>query len=249
MKGTLLTAALLSVLSFEAFAQPNVWENYGVDKRWDIGINYGASTITRPVGPEKFYQGSRTKVVPETSITLQYVINPHWHVNFNLGWRKWESYGTWSQPYTYGTQLKPQEVTFGLGKPAISAVAQFNYVIPFYSEYHVLNRANLYFGGTLGLVNTVSDGSTGFSRYNNEPDSSYRYVSNYNYASGVGYMVGVQVGYTYYFLRRWGVNVELGARYANVSTGTTNNSSDNHGTTNYGVLFFPETVGLRYRFR
>ena len=97
MKGTLLTAALLSVVSFETLAQTNVWQNYGVDKRWDIGINYGGSTITRPVGPEKFYQGSRTKVVPEMSVNVQYVITPHFHVNLAIGWRKWESYGTWSQ--------------------------------------------------------------------------------------------------------------------------------------------------------
>lgn len=244
-----LTAALLFTLSGGAIAQTNIWENYGVDRRWDIGFNYGASTITRPEGPEKAYQGSRTKVVPEYSVTLQYVITPNWHINFNMGWRKWESYGTWSLPYTYGTQLKPTDVTFGLGKPALSEVVQLNYVIPYYSEYHVLNRANLYFGVTAGMVNTISDGSVSYSKYNNQPDSSYRYVSGVNYGMGIGYMVGVQAGYTYYFLRRVGINVELGARFVSVSAQSTNTVADSHGTRSYNMLFFPETVGLRYRFR
>lgn len=249
MKGFLLTTALLFTIGSSALAQVNIWQNYGVDRRWDIGFNYGASTITRPLGPEKFYQGSRTKVTPEYSFTLQYVIDPHWHINFNVGWRKWESYGTWSLPYSNGTQLKPTEVKFQLGKPVLSEVVQLNYVIPFYTKYDVMNKANLYFGVTAGMVNTVSDGSVSYSKYNNEPDSSFRYVSGYNYASGIGYMVGIQAGYTYYFLRRWGVNVELGARYANVTTHSTNGVSDPHATTSYNVMFFPGTLGLRYRFR
>ena len=249
MRGSILTAALSFILAGSAFAQTNVWQNYGVDRRWDIGVNYGASSITRPLGPEKNYQGSRTNVVPETSITLQYVIDPHWHINFNLGWRTWESYGTWSLPYTNGAQLKPYEVKFQLGKPALTETFQLNYVIPFYSEYHVLNRANLYFGVSGGLVTTVSDGSVGYSKYNNQPDSSFRYVSSVNYGKGIGYQVGVQAGYSYYFLRRFGVNVELGARFTRVTTDRTNGMAADNGTIAYRMMFFPGTVGLRYRFR
>ncbi|WP_133162688.1 hypothetical protein [Flavipsychrobacter stenotrophus] len=249
MKGFFLTAALFLGLTGGAFAQTNVWNDYGVDRTWDIGFNYGASTITRPNGPEKFYQGSRTNVVPDFSIKLQYVVTPHWHLAFDLGWRTWESYGTWSNPYTYGTQLSPTEVKFQLGKPAITETFQLNYVIPYYSKYKVLNRANLYFGVSAGLVTTVSDGSQSFGKYNNRPDSSYRYVNGYNYGMGIGYSVGVQMGYTYYFLRKWGVNVELAARYVNMTASKENGLADAHGTTKYNMLFFPQTFGIRYRFR
>lgn len=249
MKGFLLTAALLLAFTGGAFAQTNVWNNYEVDRRWDIGFNYGASSITRPLGPEKAYQGSRTNVVPEFSLKLQYVITPHWHLAFELGARTWESYGTWSNPSTYGTQLKPTEVKFQLGKPAITETFQLNYVIPFYSEYRVLNRANLYFGVSAGLVTTVSDGSQSFGKYNAPPDSSYRYINGYNYGAGIGYNVGIQAGYTYYIMRKWGVNVELGARYVNMTADKVNGLADAHGTTKYNMLFFPGTVGVRYRFR
>lgn len=249
MKGFLLTAAILLAFTGGAFAQTNIWNDYKVDRSWDIGFNYGASTITRPLGPEKAYQGTRTEIVPEYSIRLQYAASPHWHLAFDLGARNWSSYGTWANQYTYGTNLKPTEVKFQLGKPALTETFQVNYVIPFYTKYAVMNRANLYFGVSGGLVTTISDGSKSFSKYNNQPDSSYRYISGYNYAAGIGYSFGAQIGYTYYFLRKWGVNVELAARYVNVGTDKVNGLSDDHGTSKYNILFFPETIGIRYRFR
>ncbi len=249
MKGFFLTAAVLLAFMGSTSAQTNVWNDFRDDRSWDIGFNYGASTITRPLGPEKAYQGSRTDVVPEYSLKLQYAADPHWHLAFELGWRQWASYGTWSQPYTFGTQLKPTEVKFQLGNPALTESFQLNYVIPFYTKYRVLNKANLYFGVTAGLVTTVSDGSLGYSKYNNRPDSSYRYVSGYNYGAGIGYSIGVQAGYTYYFYRKWGVNVELAARFVHVNTEKANGISDDHNTNAYHMMFFPETIGLRYRFR
>ena len=249
MKGLFLTVAIALLCSGVGFSQTNIWENYRPDRTWDIGFNYGASSITRPLGPEKAYQGTRTNVVPEWGIKLQYVVNPNWHLAFDLGFRKWESFGLWTQPYLFGHTLTSTETKFQLGSPAVSESVQLNYVIPYYSEYKVLNRANLYFGATFGLVTTVSDGSLGYSHYNANPDSAYRYVSTYNYGSGIGLSMGVQVGYTYYFLRKWGVNVEMGARYVTMRTERVNGLSDDHGTTHYHMMFFPGTFGLRYRFR
>lgn len=248
MKGFLFTAAVFLGLTGSAFAQTNVWNDYKVDRHWDIGFNYGASSITRPLGPEQAYQGTRTKVVPDYSLHVQYVVTPHWHLAFDLGVRTWESYGTWTNPYTNGTSLKSTDVTFQIGKPAVTETFQLNYAIPFYSQYDVVNRANIYFGVAAGLVTPVSDGSTGYTKYNHLPDSSYRYVSNYNYAAGIGYSVGAQVGYTYYFKRKWGVNVELDARYVNVGTSQTNAVADDHGTSHYNLLYFAGSLGIRYRF-
>ena len=89
----------------------------------------------------------------------------------------------------------------------------------------------------------------GYSRYNAPPDSSYRYISSYNYGMGIGYSFGVQAGYTYYIMPRWGLNVEIAARYVEVGTDKTNGLNDDHGTHKYHMLFLPQTFGIRYRFK
>ncbi len=249
MKGILLTALSVLALSGNMFAQRTLWENFPPEIRWDIGIDGGFSGITRPLGPEKAYQGTRTKVVPDYNVKLTYAITPNWNINCEVGSRTWESYGTWANPYYMGGALKNTEIKFQLGKPAITESFQLNYSIPFYSRFKIFQRATLYFGVTLGLVTTVSDGSTGYSRYSAPPDSSYRYISSYNYAAGVGYSFGAQVGYTYYIKRRWGVNVELAARYVEMGTGKTNGLSDDHMTNRYHMIFLPQTFGIRYRFK
>ncbi len=249
MKALLLTAAAVIAFTGSIFAQRQaIWENFPPDLRWDGGINYGASGITRPQGPANDYTGARTNVVPEISAKVVYAVDEHWNLVAELGMRKWESFGTWNNPYTMGTSLQKTEVKFQIGKPALTESFQLNYVIPFYSKWKTYNKANLYFGVNLGLVTTISDGSVGYSKYNAAPDSSYRYVSNYNYGSGIGYSFGLQAGYTYYFMRRWGVNVEIGARFVEVGTDKTNGIYDDHGTHRYHMLFLPETVGIRYRF-
>jgi hypothetical protein len=250
MKAFLLTAAAVLSFTGSIFAQRQaIWETFPPDLRWDVGVNYGASGITRPYGPQNEYAGTRTNVVPEYALKVVYAADEHWNFTFDLGMRKWESYGTWENPYLQGTSLKKTNITFGLGKPALTESIQANYVIPFYNRYRTIYRASLYFGATVGLVTTVSDGSTGYSYYKAQPDSSYRYVSNINYAKGIGYSFGVQAGYTYYFLRRWGLNAEIGCRFVEVGTEKTNGQSDDHGIHRYKMLFLPETVGIRYRFK
>ena len=63
------------------------------------------------------------------------------------------------------------------------------------------------------------------------------------------YGKGFQVGYTYYFFPglapRLGVNVQLAMRYAGVATNDTRYASEN---SSFYLLYFPETIGLRWRF-
>ena len=95
------------------------------------------------------------------------------------------------------------------------------------------------------MVNTISDGSLAYSRYTSGADSGAAYVSKYDYGMGVGLSFGLQMGYTYYIIPRLGVNVEIAMRYANVATNSTSYASEN---SSYHLLYFPETVGLRWRF-
>jgi len=249
MKAFLLTAALAITGTCTSFAQKALWENFLPDLKWDVGVNYGASVITTPQGVDNNYTGSRTHPVPDFSVCVQYAISPNWHLMFDLGSRRWESSGTWQQPYTFGTSLKAQDVNFLIGKPAITESFKLNYAIPFYSGFKSTNRANLTFGIELGLVQTVNDGSVHYSNYNALPDSNYKYVSSFHYGFGIGYTLGAQIGYTYYFLPRWGVSAEIAARYVDVGADVPDGINYRHNISRYHMMYFPETVGVRYRFR
>ena len=240
MKAFLLTAAALVAYAGSMFAQ-----NLPPDYYWELGVNGGMSTITRPLGPANAYQGTRSNFVHDYSARLDYFLSPHWMLHLDIGDRKWESYGNWSPQDKYGVTLKPTGETFLIADHAVSSSVGFNYVIPFYTSYSEFNRANLYFGVMLGLVNTINDGSISYAKYNHAPDSSYTYTSKYDYGSGSGYNFGVQVGYTYYIIPRLGLNVELAMRYAHVKTIDEHYASEN---SKFYLLYFPETVGIRWRF-
>ena len=240
MKAFLLTAAALIASAGSMFAQ-----NMPPDFNWEAGINAGASAFTRPTGPSEQYTGNRTNIVPDYSIRVNYFFNEHWMLGFDLGDRKWQSYGTWSENGTMGQSLSSQNVTFNIASHAINESFEMNYVIPFYTKFNTYNKANLYFGAMLGMMTTVNDGSIGYSKNKGPIDSGSAYVSSYNYGYGIGYTYGVQIGYTYYIMPRFSVNVEIASRYADVRTNNTSYGSEN---SNFYLLYFPETIGVRYRF-
>ena len=240
MKVFLLTAAALMAYAGSLFAQ-----NLPPDYNWEIGVNGGYSVITRPLGPADAYQGTRTNVVKDYSIHINYVITPNWLLTLDAGDRRWETFGDWKQNTTFGGQLVPQQVSFLLASHAFNQSIGMNYVIPFYTRYQTFNRSNIYFGVNAGLIETVNDGSTGYSYYKSAPDSGGRYISSYNYGFGMGYSFGLQMGYTYYIIPRLGINIELGMRYANVTTNDMNYREEN---SKYHLLHFPETFGIRWRF-
>ena len=208
-------------------------------------MNAGLSVMTRPLGPAINYQGTRTNVVHDYSIRAQYSFNEHWMIDFDLGDRRWESFGDWKLNDAMGKSLQSRQVSFLIAEHAISESVHMNYVIPFYSQFRTHNTANLYFGVMAGMVTTTNDNAVIKSRYNAAPDSNYMYTSSYHYAPGIGFSFGVQTGFTYYVIPRLGVNVELAARYATVATSDTRYASEN---SKYHTLYFPETLGIRWKF-
>ncbi|MFI5196692.1 MAG: hypothetical protein ACHQD8_06355 [Chitinophagales bacterium] len=240
MKAFLLTAAAVMACAGSMFAQ-----NLAPVYDWEVGLNGGFSVITCPLGPSHQYQGSSTNIVHDYSLKATYFFNEHWFLSFDLGTRQWETFGTWQPFDAFGQKLKPRQITFLVADHAITESFQFNYVIPFYAQYSNFNRANVYFGAMLGLVTTTNDGSMGFSKYNAPPDSTYIYTSKYDYGYGIGLSYGVQTGFTYYIIPRLGVNVELAVRYAGVKTQDSRYASENN---HFHLLYFPETIGLKWRF-
>jgi len=240
MKAFLLTAAALMACAGSMFAQ-----NLPPDYSWEIGINGGLSGFTRPLGPANLYQGNRTNIVPDYSIRLNYFANPHWMLNLDIGSRKWQTVGSWQLNDNQGVKLKTRDITFLVADHAVTENVGINYVIPFYTRYNNFNSSNINFGVTAGLVTTTNDGSLGYSTYNAAPDPTYVYVSHYDYGYGIGYSFGVQMGFTYFIAPRLGVNVDLAMRYVKVGTNDEHYGSENN---HFYLLYFPGTVGLRWRF-
>ncbi|GAA4462684.1 hypothetical protein GCM10023093_09790 [Nemorincola caseinilytica] len=237
MRSFLLTAAIYVAFAGGAFAQnlPPVY-------RWEIGVNGGYSTITRPDGPPAVYSGNSTNVSKDYSLRASYYFNWHWMMSVDIGNRRWESFGEWQMDDRYGKPLNPYKVKFLIADHAITSSVQMNYVIPFYSQFTTFNRANLYFGAQAGMVNTVNDGSRSYGVL--ATDSSVRYTNGVNYGSGMGYTLGLQTGFIYYITPRFGVNAELALRYVDVHT-----TGDHWAApiSHYRLMHFPQTLGIRWR--
>ncbi len=240
MKAFLLTAA-----TFLAFAGGVFAQNLPPDYLWEVGVNYGTAGYTRPLGPAINYQGTRTNTVPDFSVRLDYYINPRWMMNVDLGTRKWVSYGTWNLTDLYGQPLQQREITFLEARHAFNESVALNYVIPLYTRYNTYNKANIYFGAQFGLMQTMNDGSLAYTKYGISPDSSFSYMSKYDYAAGSGHTFGIQMGITYYIVPRLGLNLDLAMRYASIKTSDQHYGSENN---HFYLLYFPETVGIRWRF-
>ncbi len=212
---------------------------------WEVGLNGGFSQCTRPLGPPTSYQGTRTNIVGDFSVRGAYSFNPNWQLTFDVGSRQWQSSGTWKLNGAFGTALNSQNITFLFADRAISESVMMNYVIPFYTRFQVYNRANLYFGAMFGMVTTMNDGSRSYSVYKSPADSGNVYLSKFDYNAGIGLSYGVQAGFSYYFVPKLGLNVEIAARYAEVGTSS---NSNNHDFSNYYLMYFPATFGIRYKF-
>ncbi len=240
MKSLILTATALLVCFTAMFAQ-----TFPPDLNWEMGINGGYSIATRPEGPDPLYCGTKTSIVHDYSIRGAYSFSPNWQLTLDVGDRKWESYGYWPIIGSFGKTLPSQMITFTVANHAISESFQMNYVIPFFTKFQVYNKANFYFGVMLGMVNSVNDGSLAYSTYKSKTDSGYIYMSKFDYGFGIGWSYGVQTGFSYYFVPKLGINAEIAIRTANVGT---NDYRNNHDVGGYSLLYFPATIGIRYKF-
>lgn len=239
MKSILLTMTAVVALACGAHAQnlPPVYN-------WEFGVNGGFSVITRPSGPPAVYSGTSTNVVKDFSLRASYYFNWRWMISMEVGDRRWESFGQWERFGRDGTKLSPIDVNFLLADHALTQTIQMNHVIPFYTRFNNFNRANIYFGVQAGLVETLNDGSRSYDRYTSPGDTTMTYVSGYHYNSGMGYSLGLQAGFIYYIVPRFGVTAELCARYVNVKTIDQNYAAPN---AHYQLMHFPQTIGFRYR--
>lgn len=239
MRAFLLTTALLVTTAIgSAQAQQ------AADFNWELGLNGGVNSNTVPGGNSKLYDGTKGTWNAAGSFKVAYNINENWQIGGELGAQKWVTTGMWPINDANGQTLESRKVTFVIANPAMSICAQANHMTPTYSEYKHYNKTNLYYGITLGILPTLNDGQVSHSKYNQAPNPSYVYTSQYDYGYGMGFTAGVQIGYSYYFIPRFGVNIEAAGRYAMVGTSDVNYD---HINERYHTFYFPVTVGIRYR--
>ncbi len=85
MKAFLLTAAIVVACAGGTFAQ-----NLPPDYYWEVGVNGGLCGMTRPEGPANAYQGTRTSIMGDLSVRVNYYFNPNWMIFADFGDRRWE---------------------------------------------------------------------------------------------------------------------------------------------------------------
>ena len=215
--------------------------SYG--QKYELGINGGLSNTARV--RESLYQGENGKWTYATGLNFHLNINEHLQAGLEAGMTRWERSTTWPL-YSAGNQfLGTKDVSYILAERALTLAFRFNYVVPFYAQYEDFIKSSLYFGLTAGGVATGSEGKIEYSRANPNTPSEYAYVSKFQYQSGWGTLLGVQVGYTYYFSSAFGLNLEFAPKMAWVKTA---DSKYAYANDTYNILYFPTTIGLRVRF-
>lgn len=210
---------------------------------FEIGLNAGMSTNTKPEMPQ--YKGMQNVWNPAYAANFYYNFTDRWQLGFNLGLAKWQTKADWAITGNFDDSLGNQEVNFIMADPAVTLAAQFNHVIPFYERYEDYVKASIYVGVAAGAVFTANDGRTVYNRVNPNTPVEYTYMSEFHFERGYGYMLGIQIGFNYYFGEHWGLNLDAAPRYASVKTV---DPRFNHQNDEYNLFYIPTTIGVRYRF-
>ncbi len=212
-------------------------------QKYELGLTGGVSSTSRV--KESLYSGDKGKWTYAAGINFHYNINPHFQAGLEAGMTRWERTGEWSLNASNNQSLGNKEVTYLFAERALSLALRLNYVVPIYRAYDDFIRSSFYGGVTLGGVATGNEGKIEYAKGNPNTPAEYRYVTKFQYESGYGTLLGLQIGYNYYFSKLLGVNLEFAPKMAWVKT-----VDAKYGAANdtYNILYFPATIGLRFRF-
>jgi len=212
-------------------------------QKFEIGLNGGGAV---PVNVKQTaYAGDEGKWSYNASANFHINLNSHLQVGTEVALTHWERTADWNLYAPNNQYLGTKEVNYVLADKALSLAFRFNYVIPFYQQYEDFVRSSLYVGVSAGALLTDGNGSIEYSRYNPNTPAEYRYASRYEYDGGYGTLLGAQIGYSYFFSERLGLNVEFAPKVAWVKT---SESRYSHANNTYTVFYLPATIGIRLRF-
>ncbi len=230
-----VTALLLSAVSFGQYATPP-------DYFREVGLNVGVAPFSQPSLTKSY--GNKKNLPLTYAANFHCNFTEHWQAGVDMNMTRWE--GSGDQQYTgyFGQPSQVRKTTYLYADKAWTLTARVNYQFPFYDHWHV-NRSNFYIGLAAGAVFTVNDGSLSYGQLNDKNDENSRYLSQYNYNSGTGFVLGGQIGYNYFFSNHLGFNIEAAPRYTKVYV---IDSKYNHGNHDFELWYYPVTVGLKFRF-
>lgn len=213
-------------------------------QKFEIGINGGVSTTSRP--NESLYQGKKGLWTYNADVNFHYNLSERWQAGLQVGLTNWERKEDFRLSGPNNQDLGNREVSYLLAKNAVSFAFQFNHVIPFYQRYEDYVKSQVYFGISAGAVVTGNDGKIVYSRVNPNTPTEYTYASEYHFNGGYGFLLGAQLGYTYFFNEHLGVNIDCSPRIAWMST--TTDARYGHANDRFNIIYFPTTIGIHYRF-
>lgn len=230
---SLLLAALAFALSSTVYAQSS----------YELGLRGGISTTSKP--HKSLYQGEDNVYNYAAGINFRYNLTERWQIGADVTTTKWQRDDEWELTNTSNTVLGEQPVRLVLAQSAVSFALQFNHVIPFYEQYEDYVRSAIYFGVSAGGVIVGNNGKVNYGRVNPNTPAEYTYASQYNFEAGYGALLGFQVGYSYYFNERFGLNLEVAPKVAWMRT---NDSRQGGANNDYNLWYIPATIGVNYRF-
>ncbi len=210
---------------------------------YEVGLNGGISTITKPNG--SLYQGSKSNWSYAAQASFHYNITEEWQVGLSVGLTRWERTGQWPLRSTNGDSLGNRDVNFLIADRAVSTALQLNRVISFYKPHEAFARSSVYFGASVGATFIGNDGKITYTRQNPNTPVEYVYTSDFHYEAGYGFLLGLQVGYTYYINEHFGINADFAPKVSFVKTKDPRYAAAND---TYHLFYFPTTIGLHYRF-
>lgn len=209
----------------------------------EIGIGYGVSFMTQPKLPN--YVGTETKTASYATLNYTHYIGYDFSVGLEVGRTHWETSGTQTLAGPENSTIGDIGTTYIFADRALSFLLRFNKVGWHFDDLS-FQRSNYYYGVSGGMVFTNQpEEQLIYSQYNGQAGNQNQYISQYNFQSGIGYVVGLQVGYNYFVGRHFGFNADFSPRFMHLFTEDYNQA---HQNDQYRLFNFPVTVGIKFRF-
>lgn len=238
MKRFLFISAIAACSSMSALAQNPIPDFHN-----EIGIGGGVSLMTLPKGTA--YTGTDANVSYYGQLMYTRYVTNQFSVGIEAGLTHWETSG--SMPLTGMNNEAAGVATtkYLFADRAMNFVVRFNRM-HWNTDQFNFQRSYFYYGAALGLLYTnAQENQLQYAQLNGKKGNENRYIEQYNYQNGIGYVAGVQVGYTYFLGRTLGLNIEAAPRFTYVFTEDYNQLHQNDA---YHLFYIPVSVGLKFRF-
>lgn len=227
--------ALLLVFSFLCLNK-----SQGQPIRLGLGVGGSLNLVPTRAYDHGDYAGVNLAYV----MSGHYMVSDRWQMGGSLAMSRWSTTSDVSLFSESGRSLGSQKTSFVLAQRAFSIGVEFNHVIPTAPMYADFIPGEIYFGVSAGALFTGGEPGADYASVNPRSPRSYTYRSELRYGGGDGFFFGGQAGYSYYFTNRFGIDVNVAARWAAVQTVDSRYGGRNE---RFDIFWFPSSVGIKLR--